>query len=290
MKRAFKWILPALILIEVALVWFEILDFGEAVIVVTGIEALIFLTGVGGPILMVRRYRRNRSSGLDFWTALEDGLAVLLPRPIARLAVAEPRMFYCLVKWALRKAKLRDGEFSYHKRSTLDMLVLLVVLVTPVEVLVVELLLQAFLPWLWMRLLVLLLEVYALFWFLGFHASRIALPHRLEEKGLRLRHGVFAEGFIPYSVIGYVERARKEAPRPGDGLTVDGEEAFLAIGGHTNVTIGLHSPLSLRGFFEPTEPVGAVHLAADEAERFVERLKEPVAATPIARWTGSGVL
>lgn len=232
MKRLLKWLLPTLIFVEVALVWFGMLNLKEVAVIVGGIEVLIFL---------------------------------------------KLRMFYCLAKWILRKTKLGDGEFSYHKRSTLDMLILLVVLVTPVEVLVIEILLQAFLPWLWLRLLVLFLEVYALFWFLGFHASRVVLPHRLEEKGLRLRHGTFAEGFIPYSIIGCVERTRREAPRSGDGLTVDGRNAFLAIGGHTDVTLGLHAPRCLHSFLRTTNPVDTVHLAADEPEQFLEGLKERVA-------------
>ena len=201
MRRAVKWLLPALIFVEIMLVWSGLLDLKDAVILIAVIEALILITGIGEVILVVRRYRKTRSSGLDVWSALEDGLTVLLPRQLARLATSEPRLFYCLAKWIFRKTKLREGEFSYHKRSTFDMLVLLVVLVSPVEILVVELLLHAFLPLLWLRLLVLFLEIYALFWVLGFHASRVALPHRLTEDGLLLNHGVFAEGFIPYSRI-----------------------------------------------------------------------------------------
>ena len=174
MKRLIKYLLPALVAVEVILVWSGMLNLKEAVVIVAGVEVLIFVTGIGEIILMVRRYRKDRTSGLDFWTALEGGLSVLLPRPIARFVSAEPRLFYCLTKWVFRRTKLEEGEFSYHKRSSLDMLVLLVVFVSPVEVLVIEVLLQAFLPLLWLRLLVLFLEVYGLFWFLGFYASRIS--------------------------------------------------------------------------------------------------------------------
>ena len=281
MKRLLKWLLPALILVEVALVWFGVLDFEKAVVVIAGIEVLILLTGIGGVILGVRRYRKDRSSGLDFWTALEGGLAVLLPRPLARLVVAEPRIFYCLARWVLRRTELREGEFSYHKRSTMDMLVLLVVLVTPVEVLVIELLLQAFLPWLWLRLLVLFLEAYALFWILGFYASRVALPHRLEKEGLRLRYGVFTEGLIPYSLIGHAEHTRRKAPEWGDGLQVSRDDAYMAINGNTDVTLELRSPLTMHSFFKPTSPVNTVHLSADEPARLLKKLRERmVALTP----------
>ena len=273
MKRLLKWLLPVLVVAEVALVRLEVLDLRDAILILVAVEVLLLLTG--GTLLLsaVREYRRNRASGFDGWRALESGIAIPLPRLAARLMVSELRLFYCLIKWALRRTRLQEGEFSYHRRSTMDMLVLMIVLVSPVEVLVIELLLQAFLPLLWLRLLVLFLEVYAVFWILGFHASRVTLPHRLEETGLRLYHGIFAEGFIPYPEIRRVQQLRRKAPEWGDGLRLDGVEAYLAIGGNTNVTLELHSPHSLRGFIKSTAPVDTVHLAVDEPKAFVQNLE-----------------
>ena len=273
MKRLLKWLLPVLILAEVALVRLNVLDLRGAILMVVGLEILLLLVGWYQVLHAVRRYRRNRSSGLDVWAALEDGLTIMLPRPVARFVVSEPRLFYCLAKWVFRRTKLAEGEFSYHKRSTMDMLVLLIVLVSPLEVLILELLLQAFLPLLWLRLLVLFLEVYGLFWFLGFYASRIALPHRLEKNGVRVRHGTFAEGFIPYSVIESVERRYRKGSRSGDGLDIDDREAFFAIAGHTDVTLALSTPQRLNGFLRPTSPVDTLHFAVDTPERFIKDLE-----------------
>lgn len=89
-----------------------------------------------------------------------------------------------------------------------------------------------------------------------------------------MRHGTFAEGFILYSDIACVERARRKAPNSGDGLTVTGDEAFLAIGGHTDLTLRLRAPRPLSGFLRSTKPVSMVHLAADEPERMLRELKE----------------
>lgn len=153
------------------------------------------------------------------------------------------------------------------------MLILLIVLVSPVEILVLELLLQAFLPLLWLRLLVLFLEVYGLFWFLGFYASRITLPHRLEENGVRVRHGTFAEGFIPYFAIENAGRKYRKSSRSGDGLDIDDEEAFFAIAGHTDITFALYAPQPLNGFLRPTRLVDTIHFAVDTPEQFLEDLK-----------------
>ncbi len=273
MKRPLKWLLPVLILAEVALVWLELLDFRDVILIVVAVEALLLVVGGTQMLSAVREYRRNRAASFDGWRALEGGIAVLLPRLAARLIVSEMRLFYCLIRWAFRQTKLGEGEFSYHRHSTMDMFVLLVVLVSPVEVLVIEVLLQAFLPLLWLRILVLVLEVYAVFWILGFYASRIVLPHRFEEKGVRLYHGIFAEGFVPYTEILGVERARQKAPEWGDGLQKAGDKAYLAIGGNTDVEIKLHSPRALHSFLRLMDPVDTVHLAVDDPGGFASELK-----------------
>ncbi|MGB3635083.1 MAG: hypothetical protein WA982_13650 [Rubrobacteraceae bacterium] len=272
MKRLLKWLLPVLIVCEIGLVRLKILDLKEAVFIVVGAEVLLLVVGGTQIRSAVREYRRNRAAGFDGWKALEGGVDVLLPRLAARLIVSELRLFYCLLRWVLRRTRLREGEFSYHKRSTLDMFVLMIVLVSPVEVLVIELLLQAFLPLLWLRILVLFLEVYAVFWIVGFYASRIVLPHRLEETGLRLHHGIFVEGFIPYVDIESVERARQKAPEWGDGLQRMGDEAYLAIGGNTDIALKLHSRRALQGFIRLAEPMSTVHLAIDDPKRFAREL------------------
>jgi hypothetical protein len=78
-------------LAEVVLVWSDLLDLADAALVVDGIEVLLFATAVGEVVLVVRRHLRDRVSDLDLWAALEEGLAVLLPRKSARIAALEPR-------------------------------------------------------------------------------------------------------------------------------------------------------------------------------------------------------
>jgi hypothetical protein len=251
----------------------ELLELRDAVLVVIAVEILLLVVGGTQMLSAAREYRRDRAAGFGGWGALESSLAVLLPQLAARLIVSEMRLFYCLVRWTLRRTRLGEGEFSCHRRSTMDMFVLLIVLVSPVEVLVIELLLQAFLPLLWLRLLVLFLEVYAVFWILGFYASRVALPHRLEETGLRLYHGIFAEGFIPYAQMCRVQQLKRKAPEWGDGLQIVENESYLAIGGNTNVTLELCSPIALHGFLRPTKPVQTLRLAFDEPKLFVQNLE-----------------
>ena len=229
MDRMFKWLLPALIVVEVILVRAGVLDLTAAVVVVVGIEVLLLLVAARQIAVAVRRYRRDRAGGLDLWEALEGGLAVLLPRRIARLAALEPLLWICLGRWLLRRHHASDSEFSYHKDSIVGPFLVVVLFTTPVEVLLFELLI----PWAWVRWMLLVGAIYMLFWVFGFYASLVVLSHRLEATGMRLHYGVLADGRIPYAEIAGVEREGLRSPGGRDGLRVAREEnaAYLAVGG-----------------------------------------------------------
>jgi hypothetical protein len=157
--------------------------------------------------------------------------------------------------------------------------VLLVALLTaPVELLFFELVI----PWTWLRWLLVIAAIYAVFWLLGLYASLVVLPHRLESDALRLRYGALAEGRIPYDAIDVVERARRSPPGGRDGFRVaraaDAAEAYLAVGGRTAVTLRLRAPRALAVLRGMAEPVTAVHLAVDEPERFVRELQRRIGA------------
>ena len=280
MKHAVKLILPILVLAEAILVWSGLMDLRDAVLVVVVLKTLLLVVGVGNLLLIVRRYRRGRREGLDAWTALEDGLALVLPRTLARLAVKEPRLFASLFRWTFQRVKLADNEFGYYRRSTLRAIMPLLIISAPIELVVVHLLAHAFSPWGWVKWTLLILGVYAILWLLGLYASLVTLPHRLEETGLRLRHGVLAERFVPYEEIEDAVRTDRKAPNFGDGLShVPAEDAlYLATGGKTDVTLRLRVPRSIDGFLKESEPACLVHLAADYPGQLARELRRRVEA------------
>ena len=262
LEHTLKWLLPALVVAEATLVWSGLLGIRDAVVVVTGIEVLLFLLGGRQVFVAVRNYRRGRSSGLEAWSTLEDGLSTVLPRKVARFIVLEPRLWVCLFRWAFRGTKLRENEFGYHKKSTMDMLALMVVLIGPVEALALHLLV----PWAWLRWVLLAVEVYGTLWFLGFYASLQALPHRLEKSGVRLRYGAFAEVLVPYQEIEAIKRYVRRVPGGGDGLRSVPEEnaAYLAITGKTALAVKLKTPQTVEGVFQSVGPFGTIRFSADD--------------------------
>lgn len=270
--RLLKLLLPALVVVNVSLVLFDVLEPGEAALVVVGVELLALLVGGQRVFVAIRRYRGGRRAGVDGWQALEDGLAALLPRAVARMVAYEPRLLLCLARWAFRRTEPRENEFSYHGRSVLGVFLLVLLPMLVLETLLVELLI----PWTWLRVVHLALVAYALIWALGLRASFSALPHRLENDGVRLRYGTLAEGFVPYSSVEDVDLSPRASPDSGDGLHVRDGAAYLAVGGRTDVTLKLREPQALNGLLRPTEPVDLVHLATDDPGRLTKELRKRV--------------
>ncbi|MBI3976787.1 MAG: hypothetical protein HY331_01250 [Chloroflexi bacterium] len=262
MERILKWTLPALVVVEAALVGTGRLDVGTAVGVVVGIEVLLALVAGRQIVVAVRRYRQNRAAGVDLWQAVEDGLTVLLPSPVARVVAMEPLLWLCLWQWLFRRRSPGSEEFAYHRRSIVGSLLVVVVVTTPVELLLFEMIV----PWAWLRWLLIVGAIYMLIWAFAFHASLLVLPHRLEASAIRVRYGALTRGQIPYAQIAEVEHKRRRAPKGNDGfqLAADENAGYLTVGGRTDVTLRLRAPVALEGVLGPTVPVSTLHLAADD--------------------------
>ena len=274
-----KWSLPLLVAGEILLVRLGIFGLREAVLLVIGIEVLLLLVATRQVFVATRRYRRGTAGGLDGWAALEEGLAVMLPGSVAKLVVLEPRLWVCLIRWALGRRRYSEEEFSYHRRSPLGMLVVMVLLVSPVELLLLHLLI----PWTWLKIALLVVGIYAAFWVSGFYASLVTLPHRLEEEGLLLRYGVFARGFVPYAEVVAIQRDRKVLSKGdlfGDveGLRAlpDEDTACFAIASKTDVLVKLNHARPMEKLLSTTPPVTYVRFAVDEPEDMVRRLHRRV--------------
>jgi hypothetical protein len=246
---------------------------------VVGAVAEVLLLVVGGRQIWVavRRYRRDRAAGLDLEAALEEGMAVFLPRPAARRAALEPRLWITRVRWLSRRPVGPD-TYPYAKRSVLGAFLVVAVLSAPVEIFAFELLI----PWPWLRVLFLLASIYSTLWLVGLYAGMKMYPHRLAADGLRLYLGLQAGGVIPYSDIAGVEAGRRKSPGSKVGLQAVPAEgaAYLAVGGRTDVTLHLRRPIVIAGLLRPTPPVTTVHLAADDGPALARAIQARLAAVP----------
>lgn len=274
MRHVWKWLLLALVIAEAVLVRAGILDIRAAIGVVGAIEVLLFIVAGRQVIVAIRQFRRQREAGLDAWAALEDGLEVFLPRQLARVVALEPRLWFCLWQWVFRRVRIGVDDFPYHKRSFLGYFLILILFTTPIEIFLLELLIS----WAWLRWLILVAAVYALFWIFGLYASLVALPHRLDSRSIRLFYGILAQARIEYGNIASVELNRRRWSGHQDGLRLasDKGSAYLAVGGETDITIGLRKAQTLPGWLRLTPTVMTVHLASDEPQRLVSELTERI--------------
>jgi hypothetical protein len=274
MKRLFKWLLPALILIEIILFRFDILDFRTALLIAVSFEIAIMAVAARQVIATARAYGRNRQAGQDGWTALAGGLETFVPDAAAKAITIEIQIWYYLGKWLFRKNHRSENEFTYHRNSRLMALAVIMLFVTPAEVFLLALLI----PWAWLDWVLGIAAVYALFWIVAVYASMAGRPHRLGQTSLFIHSGVLSGGEIPYSIIESATLTRS-GKGSGDGLKVypTEKEAFFSIGGEVNIKLSLREPVTLDNWIKKAAPVTAIFLAADEPEKMLAALEKHLA-------------
>lgn len=165
-------------------------------------------------------------------------------------------------------------DFTYHRRSMLSALLVVVIFSLPVELLLVEILL----PWFWLQIAVAVVAVLSTLWVLGLVLATRTLPHVVGPTALALRYGTLVEAIIPYATIESVAAAAQRSPTP-EGLHVDAaaRTATIATGGRTDVTLLLRSPIHIRDGSRLRGPVDELNLAVDEPARFVEAVQAAAA-------------
>jgi hypothetical protein len=276
MDRFFKIALPLVLLVDIALALSGVLDPGTALVVGLTLELVALAFAARQVVAMVLHYRRSRSAGLDVEAAIEDGLTVIFPRPVARVIALEPRVFVNLWRRLFDRRPLAAHEFAYHKRSPVGALFGLILFTTPVELFLFELLI----PWTWLRVLLAVLAVYGLLWIAGYASSLRTLPHRVGEESLRLHYGLLGRVTIPYEAIESVELAPiKMLGNRTEGVYVlkDKQVGYFAVGGKADVLIRLREPVRIERLTTDSPPVRQIYAAVDDPAGFARLVRERLA-------------
>lgn len=274
-RRVGPWVIPAVVVIEVALVWSGVLSLVDAIVIVLVIEALLILTAAGRGVASVRRFRAERSAGRDGWTAALDAMSEMVPRPVARVLLIEARMWVCVVL-AVARRRPPPGSFSYG-RGLRPMLVVALALVAA-ETVVTELVLYAILgpsAWVWVLLA---LHLYGLVWLGGFLASLSVVPHRVTGTQVVLRDSVMGVVTVPREAIVSVrEEHRSYVGR--SGLKIDDDGSLLLTYGDAAVRLELDPDVPLDRDGEPFgHRVAVVRLGVDEPAAFVAAVRSLTAS------------
>ena len=223
--------------------------------------AAIAIHGGWGLCRVAERVRRWNASDPDRWVA---PLAEILPRPLARLAVAEARLLHlALFHWrAVPDIPAGAQGFAYHRHLQPMMIALL--LLSCIEIGVTHLLVAH-----WSRTAALVLFVISdvsLLYLIGLIKSLRLSPVLLTETGVRLRAGLLVDRTIPYDAIA-------AAVANPDGETVRAPDSWnIALLAWPNIVIRLSEPLPPRSRWRRS-PVRAVALRLDQPGPFLDALR-----------------
>lgn len=271
MARAVPWAAVLLPLLEVVLVLAGVLPFGVAVVVAVVLELCFAVVLVAEWVLFRGAYRAARSGGARRAAAVHAGIEAAAPRPLALLVRAELGTWRSLA-WAVRRRRVGEpGDVPLTYASRMDVLLWTVICLTPVEALVVHLLL----PWQTVRWVVLALTGYGLLWLVGFALSFRQCPHTLGPELLTLRFGHLRETVVRLDdVVGATAATTTEHRR---NVEHTGGLLTLSVAGEASVRLQLRPGSTVR--HEGAElTVEQVAFFADDPRAAVRALRTGTAA------------
>lgn len=267
----------------------------DATLLATGLirwpTALVLLLAVEVPLLIVAAllhllvYRRACRAGTDRGAGWE---ALLTVNPLLRLVQAEAGQVVGLPRdlWTVLRGRHRGPDRFGYASGTHAIPVCLTVLLA-LETVVVHLLV----PWPGLRLVLLVLNLYAVLLVCSVLVGRVAHPHRIVGEVLRLQFGRHTVAEVPVSTLtGEILRRREHTWLAVDGSDEDPVVLHLANQFGTNVRLvpaelgSIRVPRTLGP--DQRHRMAEVHLMADEPQALLAALRQAQQGARLS-WAGS---
>ncbi|MET8824987.1 hypothetical protein ABZX40_24575 [Streptomyces sp. NPDC004610] len=185
-----------------------------------------------------------------------------------RLVRHEARLLGCLVLWIARRRQGGALGELFPSARGFGPVMFGFGFVCVVETIVMSVLLT---PWPVMHLVVLVLDVYTVFFVVGLYAAAVVRPHVLEPDAVRIRYAGHVDLRIPLERIAGVRRELLLTHTKAEG------ELNVEVAGQTSVTLELNGPVAHTALLGRTRPVRTVRVNADDPAGFVRALNEAVA-------------
>ncbi|MEV4833454.1 hypothetical protein AB0K05_02965 [Nonomuraea sp. NPDC049486] len=193
-------------------------------------------------------------------------------RVLRRIAGFDAKGMASLALWVARR---RDGvppgalAVSYSRAQSATMILLLVMMA--VEVVVVEVVLRAFDVPAWIRVPILVADLYGLLVGFAVVAACVTRPHVVTGGELRIRYGAFFDLRIPRELVASVRTVRSynEAGLVG----VQDERLTVAVASQVNVVVELSEPVTAVRPLGAEAEVTTVRFFADEPATLVAALR-----------------
>jgi hypothetical protein len=184
------------------------------------------------------------------------------PELVRRIVAFDVKGMRSVGLWVLRR---RDGvppgatEVTYSRAQSTTMVIMLAMMA--VETVAVDLLLQAMDVVGWLRVLVLVLDVYGVLIGLAVVAACVTRPHVVTAGELRVRYGAFLDVHIPRELISSVRVVR--GYNESGLISVADDRLTVAVSSQVNVVVTLSEPITIVRPMGRTAEVGVVRFFAD---------------------------
>ncbi|MGY1942827.1 hypothetical protein [Nocardia asiatica] len=248
LRTAVRWSCAAVVPGELALVICLVSGVRIAPLARTVVELAMFAVTPAAAVLLALDYHRHRRGARTRRQAVSAAVADLVPVVVRKLIVHELRLFTSLLRWLARRGPhgVREGDTAVPYASGQSAVMYGFLVVCVVETVALAYLI----PWPVVHAIVLVLDVWGVFFLVALQAACVVRPHVIGADGsLRLRYGALLDIHIPARRIA---SARVQRRYPDSALAaVDGNAgADLAVAGQTTITVELTEPITF------TRPLG----------------------------------
>lgn len=214
-----------------------------------------------------KAYKAQKNSSLDFHTAIRQVAREVFPQRVDKIFAFEiSLLYYGFLHWKTRK--LKDNEFSYHRKSGTVAILAVFIGIIWIETFVIHILLQQWSPlaaWILTGI-----SLYSGFQVFGMLRSLSKRPVSIREGALMLRYGIMGEACIPLENIRSIALSSKQFNQDEHSRKLS---PLGDLEGH-NVLIHLKDKNLLEGLYGTKKRVTTIALHIDEKERFTEALSE----------------
>ncbi len=218
---------------------------------------------------VVRAYKAQKDTTLDFYDALTKTCAEILPKKVVHPLSTEIAVFYYgFILW--KKREVSEDEFSYHKNSGTPALLGAFIFIIAIETIAVHLLLASWssvVAW-----ILTILSAYTALQVFGIAKSLGQRPIALEKDQLVLRYGIMNESRIAFSEIDTVVASGKELEKNKLTKTLS---PLGELESH-NVMIHLKRENTLVGLYGLKKNFNTLGLHVDNPNEFVEKLEKMI--------------
>lgn len=235
--------------------------------VLPSVEIFVFVLVIYKVRQLKTQFRNNRTHSLDFYSALKNAVAEVLPKKISNAFATEIAViYYGFFSW--KKRKLNSNEFSYHKSSGTIALLFVFIFLILVETSISHILLEKWSSAVAWSLSI--LSIYTGLQVFGITRSMSKRPIAIENEELKLRYGLFSESTIKISNIESIVLSSKSIEFDNITKKLSPLRDFES----HNVVVNLKNEVVLLGLYGFKSTYKTLAFYVDDKDRFEKELKK----------------